>query len=76
MQNPKINAYEKIVHELEANLTSTENELLKYKDIETELKKQVYSLKSEASNLRSENEKLSKFKVIKIGNFSAVLRFF
>ena len=61
--NPKISTYEQIVHELEQNLTTTENELLKYKDIETELKKQVYSLKSEASNLRSENEKLLKYKV-------------
>ena len=64
-QNSKINTYEQIVEELEKNLTITENELLKFKEIEMELKKQIYNLKSENSSIKNENEKLLKYKVKK-----------
>ena len=62
-KNSKISTYEQIVVELEKNLTITENELLQSKEIESDLKKQLYNLKSENSNLRNENEKLLKYKV-------------
>lgn len=45
---------------MEKNLTNTENELLKSREIESDLKKQVYTFKSENVNLRKEIEKLTK----------------
>lgn len=45
---------------MEKNLTNTENELLKSREIESDLTKQAYNLKSENANLRKELEKLTK----------------
>lgn len=60
-QTSKVATYEHLLEEMEKNLTNTENEMLKLKETESELKKQSYNYKSENANLRNEIEKLKVF---------------